>query len=77
MEIWDEWREDALKAGVAPDLAELGSDFIRHNQQHAWGFDTVEGFHLRLIELALEQPDAARAMWRNMIEGGAPGNGAA
>ncbi|MDB5796628.1 MAG: hypothetical protein JWP36_530 [Paucimonas sp.] len=68
MEPWELWMLEALKAGVPLDLAELGAEFVRHNYQQAWGFETVEHFSARLIALALERPEAARAMWRSMID---------
>jgi hypothetical protein len=67
---WDDWQREALAAGVADELANLGRAVMREAHQHAWceelRFECGAGHEdsaKGMIAEALEQPDWARSRW--------------
>ncbi|MEO6351486.1 MAG: hypothetical protein ABIO19_10005 [Burkholderiaceae bacterium] len=56
--FWDEWQREALAAGVAAPLAELGCEVLRAHRQNRWGKDFLgteeDGPHM--LTMCLEDP---------------------
>jgi predicted NAD-dependent protein-ADP-ribosyltransferase YbiA (DUF1768 family) len=65
--FWDEWKQEALAAGVPEDLAQLGRDVLRENHQHGWGLEADELQIEQLIEFVTEEPDLARRRWTKLL----------
>ena len=72
---WDEWKQEALAAGLFPETASLGRAVMREAFQHNWcdqlkyecgiyNADTAAG----MIACAKEQPDLVEARWRWLLE---------
>lgn len=58
--FWDDWQREALAAGVAAPLAELGREVLRAHRQNRWGNDFLGTFEdgPHMITLCLEDPAA-------------------
>lgn len=56
--FWDDWQRDALAAGVAAPLAELGREVLRAHRQNRWGNDFLgtqeDGPHM--LTMCVEDP---------------------
>jgi hypothetical protein len=71
---WDDWQREALTAGVADELANLGRAVMREAYQHGWceelrdecGADREEVGGGMILE-ALEQPDWVRSRWNWLL----------
>lgn len=71
---WDDWQREALAAGVAADLAQLGRAVMREAHQHAW-CDSLkyecgaghEGSAKGMILEAKECPERCRSRWEWLL----------
>jgi hypothetical protein len=67
-DIWAEWKNDAAKAGVPEDLAQLGHDVLRQNYERGWGLEDGELAAGDLLAIAHEAPDFARRRWTQLLK---------
>ena len=56
--FWDDWKQEALAAGVAKPLAELGCEVLRLHRQNRWGEDFLGTFDdaPHMLAMCLEDP---------------------
>jgi hypothetical protein len=58
--FWDTWQQEALAAGVAAPLAELGKEVLRAHKKNRWGDDFLgtleDGPHM--LTMCIEEPAA-------------------
>ena len=56
--FWDDWQREALAAGVAKPLAELGREVLRAHRQNRWSKDFlgVEEDGPHMLTMCLEDP---------------------
>lgn len=56
--FWDDWQQQALAAGVAAPLAELGREVLRTHRQNRWSKDFLGTFEdaPHMLTLCLEDP---------------------
>ncbi|MBC7416057.1 MAG: hypothetical protein H7327_14110 [Herminiimonas sp.] len=64
-EYWTEWQQEALAAGVAAPLAELGAEVLRTHRKNRWGSEFLgmidDGPHM--LALCLAEPAEAEMMF--------------
>ena len=68
---WDEWEDQALAAGVHPDLAALGRAVFRDQCQHDWNkfYGEVGPSAAEImIDLALKNPARAKERWTYLLQ---------
>ena len=60
-EFWDEWQAEAIAAGVARPLAELGCNVMRTHRKNRWSKDFLGVFEDGpvMLEMCLEDPEQA------------------
>jgi hypothetical protein len=73
--LWERWFDEALEQGVEDDLASLGRSVIREAKMLSWGVEReAECGWLddgeAMLELALVDPDRARAAWQALLDDG-------
>ena len=73
--LWERWFDQALEQGVEDDLASLGRSVIREAKMLSWGVEReAECGWLddgeAMLELALVDPDRARASWQALLDDG-------
>ncbi|MFC3109467.1 hypothetical protein ACFQAT_27925 [Undibacterium arcticum] len=77
-EIWDQWEQQALKAGVPPELAALGRSVIRDYWQHGKERDAdmiclgADRHHDMMLALALQKPGLASARFAAELHADTP-----
>ncbi|PUA17830.1 hypothetical protein [Glaciimonas sp. PCH181] len=56
--FWDDWKQEALAAGVSPELAALGCDVLRLHRLNRWGDDFLGTFDdaPHMLAICLEEP---------------------
>ena len=56
--FWDDWQQEALAAGVAAPLAELGREVLRTHRQNRWSKDFLGTFEdgPHMITMCVEDP---------------------
>lgn len=69
-DIWSEWKNEAINAGVPKDLAQLGHDVLRKNYAGGWGLEDGELAAGDMLAMALEAPDFARRRWAQLMKTG-------
>ena len=67
-DIWDDWKNDAVNAGVPDDLVQLGQDVLRENYARGWGLEDGELAAGDLLAMAVEAPDMARRRWTQLLQ---------
>lgn len=68
---WDCWKTQALAAGVAADLADLGRAVMREHYQHGWlSYDNEVSVRSRdeMLHLALSEPEKAAVRWQWLLD---------
>jgi hypothetical protein len=70
---WDDWYCAARAAGIDTEVALLGSAVMRTADHQAWTDDLQaecgwEDAGANMIALAVRDPDAARARWKDLLE---------
>ena len=60
-DYWDEWQQEAVAAGVAVPLAELGREVMRANRKNRWGKEFLGVFDDGPVMLAMCLEDPAQA----------------
>lgn len=66
-DIWDDWKIEAISAGIPEDLAQLGHDVLRKNYERGWGMEDGELTVGDMIAIAVEAPDLARRRWTQLL----------
>lgn len=63
--FWDDWQREALSAGVAKPLAELGREVLRAHRKNRWSkeFLGVEDDGPIMLAMCLEDPASTELLF--------------
>ncbi|QRX84342.1 hypothetical protein [Glaciimonas sp. PAMC28666] len=63
--FWDDWKQEALAAGIAAPLAALGSDVLRLHRLNRWGDEFLGTFDdaPNMLTMCLEEPAETELMF--------------
>lgn len=68
-ELWDDWENSALAAGIDDELAALGRQMMRESMERSWSkriTNEIEG--KLMLQSALQDAPLARTRWEHLLE---------
>lgn len=68
-DIWDDWENAAIAAGMDDELAALGRQVMRESHERSWPAPIAKETDAGpMLKSALKDADQARARWEHLLE---------